>query len=88
MGTTTGPSGFADVNHVQLGQWEELTGELETITVTYGRLLVELTSGTLSYPAHTIEADLLQKKLTEMEGRIVGILRTDASEHPLAVTIE
>jgi hypothetical protein len=88
MATTVDPPRLADPDHVQLDRWEELTGELVGITVTDGRVIVDLSGGTLAYPLDSVEADQMQKELTGMEGRTVGILRTDNTDSPLAITIE
>lgn len=88
MSSAATRSGLADTDDIYLDRWEEVTGELETITVADGQILVELSVGTLAYPTHSVEADLLQEALTGMVGRTVGILRTDDTSVPLAITVE
>lgn len=88
MATTVDPPRLAEPDHVHLDPWEELTGELVEITAADGRVIVELSGGTLAYPIDSLEADQMQKELTGMEGRTVGILRTDNTDSPLAITVE
>jgi hypothetical protein len=88
MATTSDPLSIVDDDHVYLDPWEELAGELVGITVSNGRVIVELSGGTLAYPTRSVEADQLQKELTGMEGRTVGILRTDDTASPLAITLD
>jgi hypothetical protein len=88
MATTVDPRRLAETDHVHLDPWEELTGELVEITVGDGRVIVELSGGTLAYPIDSVEADQMQEELTGMKGRTVGILRTDNTESPLAISVE
>lgn len=88
MATTVDPSGLVDADRIHLAPWEEVTAELEAIATTDGQLLVELSVGTLAYPTHSIEAEQLQEAVSGMEGRTVGILRTEDADSPLAITVE
>jgi hypothetical protein len=81
-------SGLADTDHIHLDRWEEVIGELEAITIVDGQVLVELPAGTLAYPTHSVEAARLQEALRGMEGRTVGILRTDDPESSLEITVK
>lgn len=58
------------------------------VTLADGRMIVELTGGTLACSSGSVEADQLQEELIGMEGRAVGILRTENTDSPLAITVE
>ena len=42
----------------------------------------------LVYPVESKEAEILGEKLRGLEGRVIGILRTDLSDMPVAVRVE
>jgi hypothetical protein len=74
--------------HVHLDSSEELTGELVGITETDGRVIVELSSGTLSCPGGTVEPEQLQEERTGMNGQSQGTFPTDHTASPLAIAVD
>lgn len=42
----------------------------------------------LVYPAGSREAGILREKLKGLEGKVIGILRTDLVDEPVAVRVE
>jgi hypothetical protein len=83
-----GPLDVMGAKALRLKVWWEVVGVLRGVRETGGRLEVYIDCGEvyrLSFPRDSAEAEILRRGLRGMEGRVVGILRTDLGDMPIAV---
>lgn len=74
---------------LRLKEWWEVVGVLKDVREAGGRLEVYMDCHgevyRLSFPRDSAEAEILKRSLRGMEDRVVGILRTDLKDMPIAV---
>jgi hypothetical protein len=76
---------------LHLKEWWEVVGVLKGVREIHGRLEVYMDCGELyrlTFPGDSAEAEVLRRGLQGMEGRVVGILRTDLRDMPIAVRLD
>jgi hypothetical protein len=74
-------------SRIQLDPWEELVGQLAQISTDRGMVVVELTSGSLTYPKESKEGELLKDHLIGEEGATVHILRHPDPAEPFRIRV-
>jgi hypothetical protein len=83
------PLDVLGVRDLRLREWWEVVGVLKGLRETGGRLEVYIDCHgevyRLSFPRDSAEAEILRKGLRGMEDRVMGILRTDLKDMPIAV---
>lgn len=68
-----------------LQTWEEIVGELIKIEERQGKLIVQLSTGTLTYDSSSTESDIIRNRLAGEEGALISILRMDSIDKPILI---
>ena len=73
---------------IVLQNWQEASGNLIKFSTQEELVTVELTCGTLIFPANSTQAQILHNELDKSKGAIgqkIGIIRTDDAERPIII---
>lgn len=74
-------------DRVSLDPFQEIVGQLKAIHRRETVMAVELSCGTIEFPASSVEATICERDLSGHEGRVVAILRTASQENPLRIRL-
>lgn len=72
----------------QLQPFEEVKGRLIHVERCDGQAVVLLSTGTVSFPVGSTEADIAETELIGHEGDVVHLLRLDLPQRPIVVRVE
>lgn len=72
---------------INLRHLDEVVGRFLGLEMDGEWLQVKMSLGTLLFPIHSDEARLLTDGLDGLLGQVVGILRTDSADRPIAIRI-